>query len=74
MGRGRNALSKVRGHTPWVLLICLLVMAIIVTLLVPIMGFMYKDMWNATNEAIRETNKMKELRRKMFEDYRRRDE
>jgi len=49
-------------------------MAIIVTLLVPIMGFMYKDMWNATNEAIRETNKMKELRRKMFEDYRRRDE
>jgi hypothetical protein len=32
----------------------------------PIMGVMYMDMNNATNRAIQETNKMRELRAKII--------
>lgn len=37
-------------------------MALVVVILIPIMGFMYLDMWNATNAAVHEVKKMKELR------------
>lgn len=57
-----NDSNKDEPHVPYALLIALLVMCIVLIVVVPILAVMYMDMNNATNEAIVETRKMKELR------------
>lgn len=43
-------------------------MALTFVIVIPIMGIMYMDMWNATNAAIYEAKKMRELRKKILEE------
>ena len=52
-------------NIPWSLLIT--VMAVLLTFFIalPLMAFMYWDMYNATQAAIVEVKKMKELRRQI---------
>ena len=65
--RGRMASRRTdsdsdESNVPWVLVIALLVMGLVLVIMVPLMGVMYLDMQNATNKAIIETRKIKELR------------
>jgi type III secretory pathway component EscR len=52
-------------NIPWGLLIT--VMAVLLTFFIamPIMAFMYYDMWFATQAAVHEVKKMRELRREI---------
>lgn len=55
-------------NVPWGLLIT--VMAVLLTFFIamPIMAFMYYDMWFATQAAVHEVKKMKQLRREIQEE------
>ena len=75
--RGRGSFNNVVVHmgddsdknerdVPWVLLIALVVVCLMLVILLPVMGIMYGDMVSATNAAIIETRKMKELRVKIL--------
>ena len=57
-----NDSNKDEPHVPYALLIALLVMCIVLVVVLPVLAVMYMDMNNATNEALIETRKMKELR------------
>ena len=43
-------------------------MALTLVIVLPVMGVMYMDMWNATNAAVYEVKKMRELRRQIKEE------
>ena len=43
-------------------------MCVVLIIALPVMGIMYMDMNNATNAAIEEVKKMKELRLKILSD------
>lgn len=43
-------------------------MALTLVIVLPVMGVMYMDMWNATNAAVYEAKKMRELRRQIKEE------
>lgn len=49
-------------HIPWSLLVAVVVLCLVLVIVLPVMGVMYLDMNNATNAALREVHKMKELR------------
>jgi len=53
-------------HIPWTLLITLLVLCLVLVIALPVMGVMYMDMNNATNAAMNEVKKMRELRAKII--------
>ena len=53
-------------HIPWTTLITLLVLCLVLVIALPVMGIMYMDMNNATNAAVYEIKKMRELRAKMI--------
>ncbi len=57
-----------RDATPWYLIIT--VMAVLITFFIamPVLGFMYADMYHATNAAVVEVRKMKELRRQIIQE------
>ena len=61
-----NDINKDEPHIPWVLLIALLVMCLVLIVALPVMGLMYLDMNNATNAAMQEIKKMRELRAKIL--------
>ena len=61
-----NDINKDEPHIPWVLLIALLVMCLVLIVALPVMGIMYLDMNNATNAAMQEIKKMRELRAKIM--------
>ncbi len=65
----RVRVSKDDGNVPWSLLICLLVMSLVFVIAIPVLGFMYMDMSNATVVAVREIHRMRELRRAMSEEH-----
>lgn len=44
----------------------MLVMALTFVIVIPLLGFMYMDMNNATNKAVEEIKKMRELRAKIL--------
>lgn len=62
----RNDSDKDEPHVPFTLLISLLVMCIVLIVALPVMGIMYMDMNNATNVAMEEIKKMRELRAKIM--------
>jgi len=62
----RNDSDKDEPHVPWALLIALLVMCLVLIVALPVMGIMYMDMNNATNAAMQEIKKMRELRAKIL--------
>jgi hypothetical protein len=43
-------------------------MALTFAIAVPILGVMYMDMWNATNAAVYEIKRMKELRKQVIKE------
>jgi hypothetical protein len=45
-------------------------MALVLVIAIPVLGVMYMDMWNATNAAVFEVKKMKDLRRQIQEERR----
>jgi type III secretory pathway component EscR len=51
---------------PWTLLITLIAVLITFFVVMPVLGFMYIDMHHATNAAVQEVRKMKELRRQIL--------
>ena len=51
---------------PWVLLICLLAMVLVLAIAIPLVGIVIMDANNATNAAITEVKKMRELRAKIM--------
>ena len=58
--------SEDESHVPWILVLCLLIMGLVIVVLVPLIGLQYMEMNNATNAAIVEIRKMKELRLKLL--------
>ena len=61
-----NDNDKDEPHIPWSLLIAVLVLCIVLVVALPVMGIMYMDMNNATNKAMEEIKKMRELRAKII--------
>lgn len=68
-----TVLSEDERHVPWILVICLLVMAMTLILLVLFISSVYVDMNNATNKAdavtnraVKEINTMRDLRREIY--------
>ena len=57
-----NDPDKNERDVPWSLLIAVIVLCFVLIIALPVMGVMYMDMNNATNTAIGEIRKMKELR------------
>lgn len=63
MGNRNNDADKAkRDEVPWTLLITLLTVLLTFFVVMPVLGFMYMDMYHATNAAVHEVKKMKELR------------
>jgi len=50
---------------PWSLLITVMAVLLTFFVLLPVMAFMYWDMYNATQAAVNEVRKMRELRREI---------
>lgn len=61
-----NDNDKDEPHVPWSLLIAVLVLCIVLVVALPVMGIMYMDMNNATNKAMEEIKKMRELRARII--------
>ena len=54
--------DKDEPNVPWSLLVCLLVMALILVIALPMIGIVLMDANNATNAALTEIRRMRELR------------
>jgi hypothetical protein len=61
-----NDTDKNERDVPWSLLVALVVVCLMLVLVLPVMAIMYGDMVSATEAAIVETRKMKELRLKLL--------
>ncbi|CAB4131880.1 hypothetical protein UFOVP137_11 [uncultured Caudovirales phage] len=55
------------SHIPWSLLVTVLVLCLVLVIMLPVMAIMYGDMNAATEKAIVETRKMKQLRADILE-------
>jgi hypothetical protein len=66
--RSSNDKPAVNDDVPWALLIAVVVLCTVLIIVLPVMGLMYMDMYNATNKAIIETRKIKELRLQMLKE------
>ena len=71
MGGGTNVANNEKRddeNVPWSLIV--VVMAVLLTffIVMPVLAFMYYDMYFATQAAVQEVRKMKELRREILEE------
>ena len=66
--RSSNDKPSHDDDVPWALLIAVVVLCTVLIIVLPVMGLMYMDMYNATNKAIIETRKIKELRLQMLKE------
>lgn len=57
--------EKERDSVPWTLLITVMVVLLTFFIVMPVLGYMYLDMYHATNAAALEVKRMKELRRQI---------
>lgn len=53
---------------PWTLLITLIAVLLTFFIVMPILGFMIIDSYHATNAAVQEIKRMKELRKQIIRD------
>jgi hypothetical protein len=68
MGGGNNvADDKKRDdeNVPWSLIVVVLTVVLMFFIIMPILAFMYYDMYFATQAAVHEVRKMRELRREI---------
>lgn len=63
---GRNLPDKDESHISLVVILCLAIMALTFVVTIPILGMAYIDMYNATQAAIYEIKKMRDLRAKIL--------
>ncbi len=66
MDVGRNGSDKNESDVPWVIVICLAIMALTFVIAIPLLGMAYLDMHNATVIAVEEIKKMRDLRAKIL--------
>ena len=55
-------------NVPWSLIVVVLAVLLMFFIVMPILSFMYYDMYFATQAAVTEVKKMKELRRDILEE------
>ena len=68
MGGGTNVANNEKRddeNIPWSLLITVMAVLLTFFIVMPILAFMYYDMYFATQAAVHEVRKMKELRREI---------
>ena len=61
-----NDSNQDERDVPWSLLIAVIVLCFVLVIALPVMGVMYMDMNNATNAAMEEIRKMRDLRSKIL--------
>ena len=64
---GRSNSDKNESDVSLTLVLCLAIMALTFVIAIPLLGMAYLDMHNATQAAIYEVKKMRELRAKILE-------
>ena len=64
---GRNNSNKDESDVSLTLVLCLAIMALTFVIAIPLLGMAYLDMHNATQAAIYEVRKMRELRAKILD-------
>ena len=55
-------------NVPWSLIVVVLTVVLMFFIVMPILAFMYYDMYYATQAAVHEVKKMKELRRDILQE------
>ena len=71
MGGGSNvADDKKRDdeNVPWSLIVVVMAVLLMFFIIMPVLAFMYYDMYFATQAAVQEVRKMKDLRREILEE------
>ncbi len=53
---------------PWSLIVVVLAVLLMFFVIMPVLAFMYYDMYNATQAAVHEVKKMRELRREILQE------
>jgi flagellar biosynthesis protein FliP len=53
---------------PWSLIVVVMAVLLMFFIIMPVLAFMYYDMYYATQAAVQEVKKMKELRREILEE------
>jgi hypothetical protein len=68
MGGGNNVANNEKRddeNVPWSLIVVVLTVVLMFFIVMPVLAFMYYDMYFATQAAVHEIRKMKELRREI---------
>jgi hypothetical protein len=68
MGGGNNVANNEKRddeNVPWSLIVVVLTVVLMFFIVMPILAFMYYDMYYATQAAVHEVKKMRELRREI---------
>ena len=68
MGSGNNVADDKKRDTedvPWALIVVVLAVLLMFFIVMPILAFMYYDMYYATQAAVHEVRKMRELRKEI---------
>jgi hypothetical protein len=68
MGSGNNVANNEKRddeNVPWSLIVVVLTVVLMFFIVMPILAFMYYDMYFATQAAVHEVKKMRELRREI---------
>jgi hypothetical protein len=71
MGGGTNVANDKKHdyeNVPWSLITVVLAVVLMFFIVMPVLAFMYYDMYFATQAAVHEVKKMKELRREILEE------
>jgi hypothetical protein len=63
---GRNNSNKDESDVSLTLVLCLAIMALTFVIAIPLLGMAYLDMHNATQIAVQEIKKMRDLRAKIL--------
>jgi len=68
LGGGNNVANNEKRddeNVPWSLIVVVLTVVLMFFIIMPILAFMYYDMYFATEAAVQEVRKMRELRREI---------
>jgi ABC-type Fe3+ transport system permease subunit len=71
VGSGSNVAGNQKRDNedvPWTLIATVMAVVLMFFIVMPILAFMYYDMYYATQAAVQEVKKMKQLRREILED------
>ena len=64
----RTSSNSGESDVSFVIVLCVLVMALTFVIVIPLLGIMYMDMNNAMNAAVYEARKMRELRKQIIDE------